>query len=223
MERKDMKPDPSIYIVLIDAFIKNMNPNEACDLLQKVVHDESLRDLNSKSRPILKEAILSLSADPRTSSNLKILLEEGLLAALLSSKEAWWLYVGPVTKLSRRELRNIWITLANIAAAICKHGASVAENIYWKRHASLSWRDRNILQHDLLDTEKGIPSPISVTATIVFNQDRYIDRGQYQMYRVSYAYVHCNGNGSLAYAVNLDFQSVSLFQSRPAKGDDNKE
>ncbi|KAG5608715.1 hypothetical protein H5410_019996 [Solanum commersonii] len=87
MERKDMKPDPSIYIVLIDAFIKNMNPNEACDLLQKVVHDESLRDLNSKSRPILKEAILSLSADPRTSSNLKILLEEGLLAALCNVNE----------------------------------------------------------------------------------------------------------------------------------------
>ncbi|XP_055801063.1 putative pentatricopeptide repeat-containing protein At5g08310, mitochondrial [Solanum dulcamara] len=87
MERKDMKPDPSIYIVLIDAFIKNMNPNEAFDLLQKVVHDESLQDLNSKSRPILKEAILSLSADPRTSSNLEILLEEGHLTTLCNDNE----------------------------------------------------------------------------------------------------------------------------------------
>ncbi|CAN4080883.1 unnamed protein product [Withania somnifera] len=82
MERKDMKPDPSIYIVLIDTFVKNLNPNEACELLQKVVHEESLQDLNSKSRPILKEAILSLATDPRTSSNVKILLEEGLLTAL---------------------------------------------------------------------------------------------------------------------------------------------
>ncbi|KAM3281321.1 putative pentatricopeptide repeat-containing protein, mitochondrial [Capsicum chacoense] len=87
MERKDMKPDPSIYIVLIDAFIKNTNPNEACDLLQKVVRDEFLQDLNSKSRPILKEAILSLSVDPRTSSNVKILLEEGHLTALCNFSE----------------------------------------------------------------------------------------------------------------------------------------
>lgn len=26
--------------------------------------------------------------------------------------------------------------------------------------------------------------------------------------------VHCNGNGSLVYAVDLGYQSVSLFQSR---------
>ncbi|PHT92998.1 hypothetical protein T459_00880 [Capsicum annuum] len=82
MERKDMKPDPSIYIVLIDAFIKSLNPNKAYYLLKEVVHNESLQDLNSKIRPILKEAILSLSADPRTSSNVKILLEEDHLTTL---------------------------------------------------------------------------------------------------------------------------------------------
>ncbi|KAK4373462.1 hypothetical protein RND71_008846 [Anisodus tanguticus] len=87
MEKKDMKPDPSIYIVLIEAFINNSNPKEAYDLLKKVVHDESLQDLNSKSRPILKEAILSLSADPRTSSNVKILLEEGHLTTLCNISE----------------------------------------------------------------------------------------------------------------------------------------
>ncbi|XP_059309217.1 putative pentatricopeptide repeat-containing protein At5g08310, mitochondrial [Lycium ferocissimum] len=88
MERKDMKPDPSIYIVLIEAFIKNLNPNEAYDLLKKVVHDKSLQDLlNSKSRSILKEAILSLSADPKTSSNVKILLEGGHCTALCSISE----------------------------------------------------------------------------------------------------------------------------------------
>lgn len=43
------------------------------------------------------------------------------------------------------QLRNIWIMLANIAAVICKHGGSVSQNIYWKRYASLSWWDRNIL------------------------------------------------------------------------------
>ncbi|KAM3397177.1 hypothetical protein P3S68_000689 [Capsicum galapagoense] len=82
MERKDRKPDPSIYIVLIDAFIKSLNPNKAYYLLKEVVHNESLQDLNSKIRPILKEAILSLSADPRTSSNVKILLEEDHLTTL---------------------------------------------------------------------------------------------------------------------------------------------
>ncbi|OIT34216.1 PREDICTED: putative pentatricopeptide repeat-containing protein At5g08310, mitochondrial [Nicotiana attenuata] len=87
MERKEMKPDPYVYIALTKAFINNSNPNEAFNVLEMVVHDESLQDLNGKDLSTLKEAILSLLADPRTSSNVKNLLEEGHFTAVCSISE----------------------------------------------------------------------------------------------------------------------------------------
>ncbi|RAL51634.1 hypothetical protein DM860_010352 [Cuscuta australis] len=84
MEKKDMEPDAFVYIVLINAYISASNPNAAYDLLGRMVRKGNWPGLGDKYHPLLKDAILTMSTDPRTSSDVRTLIEDGCIPPHLS-------------------------------------------------------------------------------------------------------------------------------------------
>ncbi|XP_027077842.1 putative pentatricopeptide repeat-containing protein At5g08310, mitochondrial [Coffea eugenioides] len=83
MEEKDMIPDAFIYVALIDAHLSNSDPGTAFDLFTKMIQNRIFPDSTDKNNVILKQAISSLSEDPRTSSSVKHLMALGSIPAHL--------------------------------------------------------------------------------------------------------------------------------------------
>ncbi|CAH9114578.1 unnamed protein product [Cuscuta epithymum] len=80
MEKKDLEPDVFIYVVLINAFISASNPNTGYALLRRVVQKGNWSGLSdNKHHLILKDAILTMCMDPRTSSEVKVLIQDGCI------------------------------------------------------------------------------------------------------------------------------------------------
>ncbi|CAK9156349.1 unnamed protein product [Ilex paraguariensis] len=87
MEEKQVTPDPFIYVGLIDAFIFISDPTLAFDVLKKMVHNGNFPNASDKNHLLLKEAILRLSEDARTSSTVKYLMEQGSIPRHLSNSD----------------------------------------------------------------------------------------------------------------------------------------
>ncbi|XAR56037.1 hypothetical protein NMG60_11036324 [Bertholletia excelsa] len=79
MEEKGMKPDAYIFVALIDACLSNSNPVLAFDILKGMLLKGILLDPIDKNKLIIRDAILKMSEDDRTSLGIKSLIAEGCL------------------------------------------------------------------------------------------------------------------------------------------------
>lgn len=84
MKEKQMTPDTFVYVALIEAFLSNSNAPSALDILVKMVQNNKIPDVLDKSCVNLRDAILKLSEDARTSSNIKNLIAEGSIPTCLN-------------------------------------------------------------------------------------------------------------------------------------------
>nr|GMC72092.1 putative pentatricopeptide repeat-containing protein At5g08310, mitochondrial [Ipomoea batatas]GMC93192.1 putative pentatricopeptide repeat-containing protein At5g08310, mitochondrial [Ipomoea batatas]GME01543.1 putative pentatricopeptide repeat-containing protein At5g08310, mitochondrial [Ipomoea batatas] len=87
MEEKDMEPDVFIYIVLINAFISKSNPSAAYSLLGRMVQKDIFPGLSDKYHSVLKDAILTMFTDPRTSSDKPLHKPEQIPVPFLEAGE----------------------------------------------------------------------------------------------------------------------------------------
>ncbi|KAA8517075.1 hypothetical protein F0562_017368 [Nyssa sinensis] len=83
MEEKEMTPDTFVYVALIDAFLSNSNPPLAFDILKMMVHNGNFPDSTDRNHLILRDAIFKMSEDARTSSDVKNLIADGSIPAIL--------------------------------------------------------------------------------------------------------------------------------------------
>ncbi|GAA0184009.1 chaperone [Lithospermum erythrorhizon] len=77
MEMKDMIPDPFIYVAIIDTSLSHSDPVLALNVLKKMVQTKTFPDPNDKNHGILKYSVMVLYKDPRTSSDVKNLIDKG--------------------------------------------------------------------------------------------------------------------------------------------------
>ncbi|KAH7836841.1 hypothetical protein Vadar_006301 [Vaccinium darrowii] len=79
MEETCMTPDSFVCVALIEALLSNSNPLLAFEILKKMLHSQTFLDLNGKNHLWLRlrEAILKLSKDCSTSSDIMSLTEDG--------------------------------------------------------------------------------------------------------------------------------------------------
>lgn len=77
MEEREMKPDTYVYVGLLSAFLVDSNQPLAFEILQEMVDKGKFPDLHDKNHISVRNAILKLSEDARTSSSIKNLLAKG--------------------------------------------------------------------------------------------------------------------------------------------------
>ncbi|KAF8389551.1 hypothetical protein HHK36_024067 [Tetracentron sinense] len=87
MEEKEMRPVTSVYVALISAFVSNLNPCLAFEILKEMVQKGNIPVLLDKNYPLLNNAICKLSEDSRTSSDVKNLVAEGCIPTIHSASD----------------------------------------------------------------------------------------------------------------------------------------
>ncbi|CAJ1977657.1 unnamed protein product [Sphenostylis stenocarpa] len=79
MEQKEMKPDSFIYIALLSAFLSDMDLASAFEIFKEMVYSGFFPESHDKNYPVVMDAVDKFSQDHRTSSGIKVLMEEGKL------------------------------------------------------------------------------------------------------------------------------------------------
>ncbi|KAF7827461.1 putative pentatricopeptide repeat-containing protein [Senna tora] len=79
MERKKMEADQYIYVALLSALLCDLNFPSAFEILREIVDRGFLPGSHDKNYMIVRDAVLKLSKDDRTSSGIQVLIEEGKL------------------------------------------------------------------------------------------------------------------------------------------------
>ncbi|KAK2635714.1 hypothetical protein Ddye_030506 [Dipteronia dyeriana] len=82
MKEKRMKPDIYVYVVLISAFLSDLNSPLAFEILQEMVNEGNFPDPLDKNYQIVRDAIVKLSEDTRTSRLVKNLITKGSIPAI---------------------------------------------------------------------------------------------------------------------------------------------
>ena len=76
-------PDTIVYVALVNSFISNEKPTLAFELLKEMVDNEKFPNPLDKNDLPLREAILELAEDANTSANIKNLIAEGRIPAIV--------------------------------------------------------------------------------------------------------------------------------------------
>ncbi|KDP46296.1 hypothetical protein JCGZ_10136 [Jatropha curcas] len=74
MEEKEMEPNTSVYIALVSAFLADLKFPLAFEVLKEMIDRGKFPDMLDKNYVIVRDAIVRLSEDERTSSNVKNLI-----------------------------------------------------------------------------------------------------------------------------------------------------
>ncbi|XP_065865297.1 putative pentatricopeptide repeat-containing protein At5g08310, mitochondrial [Euphorbia lathyris] len=85
MEEKEMEPDTYTYTSLVSCLVADFKLPLAFEILKKMVDKEKFPNLVDKKYAILKDAILKLLGDARTSSSVKELIRYGGVAGVCIS------------------------------------------------------------------------------------------------------------------------------------------
>lgn len=88
MREKGMKPDVYVFVALISAFLSALNPHLAFEILKEMVDEGNFPDPLDKNYLVVRDAVLKLSEDTRTSPHVKNLIKEGSIPTIsLSDSE----------------------------------------------------------------------------------------------------------------------------------------
>ncbi|KAL5828345.1 hypothetical protein ACOSQ3_017813 [Xanthoceras sorbifolium] len=82
MKEKGMKPDMYVYVVLISAFLSDLNSPLAFEILQEMVNEGNFPDPLDKNYLAVRDAMVKLSEDTRTSPLVKNLIKKGSIPAI---------------------------------------------------------------------------------------------------------------------------------------------
>ena len=77
MQEKEMEPDTFVYVALISSFLSNLNLPLAFEILKEMAEKGNFPDPLDKNFVIVRDAVLKLSEDAKTSSGVKNLIAEG--------------------------------------------------------------------------------------------------------------------------------------------------
>ncbi|XP_057963279.1 putative pentatricopeptide repeat-containing protein At5g08310, mitochondrial [Malania oleifera] len=88
MKQKGMRPDTFVYVGLINAFLCSLNTSSAFEILKEMIQEGSIPGPLDKNYMLLREAIIKMSQDARTTSNVKKLIAEGSIATISLSNIA---------------------------------------------------------------------------------------------------------------------------------------
>lgn len=82
MEEKEMKPDSYVYVALVDAFISKQNFPMALCILKETIEKGKIPDPTDKNYVTIRNAIFKLSEDEETGSEIKSLIEKGIIPTI---------------------------------------------------------------------------------------------------------------------------------------------
>uniref|UniRef100_A0A2C9V390 Pentatricopeptide repeat-containing protein-mitochondrial domain-containing protein n=1 Tax=Manihot esculenta TaxID=3983 RepID=A0A2C9V390_MANES len=82
MEDNEMEPDSFIYVALVSAFLADVKLPLAFEVLKEMVDKGKFPDLLDKNYIIVRDAILKLSKDARTSSSVRSLISNGSIPSI---------------------------------------------------------------------------------------------------------------------------------------------
>jgi pentatricopeptide repeat protein len=85
MEEKEMKPDTFVYVALISSFVSSCNLHLALEILKEMADKGNFPELLDKNCLILRDAVLKLSKDAKTSSGIKSLIAGGRIPRMCYS------------------------------------------------------------------------------------------------------------------------------------------
>ena len=85
MQEKEMEPDTFVYVALISSFLCNLNLPLAFEILEEMAGKGNFPDPLDKNCLIVRDAVLKLSEDARTSSRVRNLIEEGRIPKICCS------------------------------------------------------------------------------------------------------------------------------------------
>ncbi|KAG6650722.1 putative pentatricopeptide repeat-containing protein At5g08310, mitochondrial isoform X1 [Carya illinoinensis] len=85
MEEKGMKPDTFVYVALMNSFVSNFHLPLAFEILKEMVGKGKFPEPLDKNYLVFRDAVLKLSEDATTSSDVKNLIAEGRIAGIFCS------------------------------------------------------------------------------------------------------------------------------------------
>jgi pentatricopeptide repeat protein len=85
MEEKEMKPDTFVYVALISSLVSNRNLTLALEILKEMADKGNFPEPLDKNCLIVRDAVLKLLEDAKTSSGVKNLIAEGRIPRMCYS------------------------------------------------------------------------------------------------------------------------------------------
>ena len=85
MQEKEMELDTFVYVALMSSFLFNLNLPLAFEILKEMAGKGNFPDPLDKNCLIVRDAVLKLSEDARTSSRVRNLIAEGRIPKICCS------------------------------------------------------------------------------------------------------------------------------------------
>ena len=85
MQEKEMEPDTFVYVALMSSFLCNLNLPLAFEILKEMAGKGNFPDPLDMNCLIVRDAVLKLSEDARTSSRVRNLIAEGRIPKICCS------------------------------------------------------------------------------------------------------------------------------------------